>query len=72
MSQRARTERRLVSTPQAADYAGVCTKTLRRRISDGTLAGYRFGPRVLRVDLDELDAALRPIPTAGRSGGDAA
>lgn len=55
----------MASIPQAAEYAGVCTKTLRRRIADGSVPAYRFGPRVLRVDLDELDAAMRPIPTAG-------
>lgn len=61
--------KRLASIPAAADYAAVSTKTIRRRIATGDLTGYRFGPRVLRVDLNELDAALRPIPTAG---GDAA
>jgi len=59
-----RPSRRLATLPDAADYAACSTKTLRRRIADGTLTGYRFGPRALRVDLDELDAALRPIPTA--------
>lgn len=57
--------RRLAGIPQAAAYAAVSTKTIRRRIADGTLTGYRFGPRTLRVDLNELDDALRPIPTAG-------
>lgn len=69
----------MASTPEPRDYAGhsrrapiaeaarlvpCSTKTLRRRIADGTLTGYRFGPRLLMVDLDELEAALRPIPTA--------
>lgn len=58
--------RRLASIPTAAEYAAVCTKTIRRRISDGSLTGYRMGPRVIRVDLDELDALLRPIPTIDR------
>lgn len=61
--------RRLASIPEAAEYAAVCTKTIRRRISDGTLTGYRFGPRVIRVDVDELDALLRPIPSAGGDRG---
>ncbi len=61
----ARPSRRMASIPHAAEYAGVCTKTLRRRIADGSVPAYRFGPRVLRVDLDELDAAMRRIPTAG-------
>lgn len=48
-----------------AVHAGVSQKTIRRRIADGTLTGYRMGPRLIRVDLNELDALLRPIPTAG-------
>ncbi|AWG98707.1 helix-turn-helix transcriptional regulator [Rhodococcus ruber] len=60
-----KSQRRLVSVPQAAEYAGVCSKTIRRRISDGTITGYRFGPRLIRVDLDEIDAVLRPLATAG-------
>jgi excisionase family DNA binding protein len=56
--------RSLATLPEAADYAACSVKTLRRRIADGTLTGYRFGPRALRVDLNELDDALRPIPTA--------
>jgi excisionase family DNA binding protein len=60
-----RPSRRLVPLEQAGEYAACSVKTIRRRIADGTLTGYRFGPRALRVDLDELDAALRPIPTAG-------
>ncbi|MDV6291495.1 helix-turn-helix transcriptional regulator [Rhodococcus aetherivorans] len=60
-----KSQRRLVSVPQAAEYAGVCSKTIRRRISDGTISGYRFGPRLIRVDLDEIDAVLRPLATAG-------
>ncbi|MHD0278839.1 helix-turn-helix transcriptional regulator [Rhodococcus aetherivorans] len=60
-----KSQRRLVSVPAAAEYAGVCSKTIRRRISDGTITGYRFGPRLIRVDLDEIDAVLRPLATAG-------
>ena len=57
--------RRLGSIADAAEFAGVNPKTIRRRIADGTLNGYRMGPRLIRVDLNELDALLRPIPTAG-------
>jgi len=62
-------QRHLVSIHQAADYAGVSTKTLRRRIADGTIPAERLGPRLIRVRLADVDAALRPIPT---TGGDAA
>ena len=53
--------RRLDSMNNAADYAGVCTKTIRRWIADGRLTAYRVGPRLIRVDLDELDSMFRPI-----------
>jgi excisionase family DNA binding protein len=58
-------ERRYASIKEAAACARCSPLTIRRRISDGTLTGYRFGPRILRVDLNELDAALRAIPTVG-------
>jgi len=63
------THRRLASIPNAAEYLGVADKTIRRYIAAGRLTGYRAGPRLIRVDLDEVDAVLlRRIPTAG--GGD--
>ena len=59
------TQPKLVSLAVAADFIAVNPKTIRRRISDGTIKAYRFGPRVLRVDLDEITKKLRPIPTGG-------
>lgn len=66
----AKTQRqsRLVSIPVAAERLDVSTKTLRRYIADGRLTAYRLGPKLLRVDLDELDAMLRPLATANRGG----
>ena len=58
------------SLPDAASYAGVCTRTIRRRIADGSLPASRFGRRLLRVDVADLDKLFRPLPTAG--GSDAA
>lgn len=60
-------QRRLESLTNAAEQYGVTTKTLRRWISAGRITGYRFGPRMLRVDLDEIDALLRPLATGGAS-----
>ena len=53
------TESRLATINEAAAYLGVSPRTIRRRVHDGTITGYRFGPRAVRIDLDELDAALR-------------
>lgn len=41
----------------AAERLGVSVRTLRRRISDGTLRGYRVG-RLIRVDANELTVRL--------------
>lgn len=67
-----RTTRRLESINGAAEYAQVNYRTIRRYIAAGRLTGYRMGPRLIRVDLDELDALLRPIPTAGGTDAPAA
>ena len=61
----ARTARRLAPLNEAAEYAGVHPRTLRRRIADGSLTGYRMGPRIIRVDLNEVDTLLTPIPAVG-------
>jgi|tagenome__1003787_1003787.scaffolds.fasta_scaffold19767598_1 excisionase family DNA binding protein len=56
--------RRLVSISEAAKYVGVNPMTIRRMISAGSIPGFRFGPRLLKVDLSDVDAQLRPIPAA--------
>lgn len=56
--------RRLAKLPAAAEAHGVSVKTLRRRIADGSLNGYRLGNRIIVVDLDELDELFQPIPTS--------
>lgn len=65
MSAPTRTTRRLASISEAAEYAACNPRTIRRRIADGSLSGYRMGARLIRVDLNELDAFLRRIPAAG-------
>lgn len=56
--------RRLASISAAADYADISTRTLRRYIAEGRITGYRVGPRLVKVDLADLDRIVRPIPTA--------
>lgn len=57
--------RRLVGINQASQYADVHPITIRRWVAAGRVPAYRAGPRLLKIDLNELDAMLRPIPTAG-------
>jgi excisionase family DNA binding protein len=53
-----------VSLEEAADMLSLSTRTIRRRISDGTIPAYQCGRRPIRIRLDELEAALRRIPSA--------
>lgn len=56
--------RRLGTVAEGAAQARCHERTIRRHIAAGDLTGYRLGKRILRVDLDELDSLMRPIPTA--------
>ena len=56
-------ERRLASLERAAAYLDTSERAIRRSIAEGRITGYRFGPRLIRVDLDEIDTKLVPIPT---------
>ncbi len=53
---------RYVTLERAATYIDTTPRTIRRAIAEGRLTGYRFGKRMLRVDLNEVEAALRPVP----------
>lgn len=57
--------RRWVSLAEGAEHIGVSEKTLRRMISSSQIVGYRAGSRLIRLDLDELDALLVPISIGG-------
>jgi len=59
---------RFTTIPAGATYAGVSSDTIRRRIADGSLKAYRFGPRQIRIDLADLEAMFRPIPSARCAG----
>lgn len=53
--------RQYATMAQAAEYLGVTDRTIRQMIADGRLTGYRSGPRLVRVDLNEIDAAMQPF-----------
>ena len=60
-------ERRLpvyLSLEEAAEVMSLSVKTIRRRIADGTIPAYQCGLRPIRIRLDDLEAALRRIPSA--------
>lgn len=53
-----------VSLAEAADVASVSTRTIRRRISDGTIPAYHLGNGAIRLRLDDVLAAFKRIPSA--------
>ena len=56
--------RQFESLAQAAERTGLSTRTLRRRIAAGDLSAYRNGPRVIRLDPNDVDRLMIRIPTA--------
>lgn len=55
-----------VSLQQAAQLVGVSVDTLRRRIRAGKLPAYRFGERLIKIRVEDLDNLVRPIPLGNR------
>ena len=58
------------SVEQTAEHIGVSTLTVRRRIKAGEFRAYRVGKGLraaIRLDLNEVDAAMRPVPAASGS-----
>lgn len=54
----------LLTISEAAAFCGTHKNTIRRWISTGALRAYRLGPRLIRVDAADLQAAARQIPAA--------
>lgn len=56
---------------EAALYLKVSDKTIRAQIRSGKIPAHRLGPTLIRIDLDELDAALQlriaPTTRLGKS-----
>lgn len=50
--------RRYVSVADAAEYLGVTDRTIRQMVSDGRLAAYRNGRKLVRLDLNDIDARM--------------
>lgn len=54
---------RWASVAEAAIYAHMSQRTIRRWITQHRLTGHRMGPRRLQVDLNDLDALRTEVPT---------
>lgn len=56
-----------ITLERAAQITEQSVKTIRRRVSDGSLPAYKFGPRNIRIRLEDLEALARRMASA-RSG----
>lgn len=50
--------RRYAKIGEAAEYLHCTERTIRAMIADGRLRGYRSGTRMVRVDLNDVDAHM--------------
>lgn len=60
-SEDAALQRRWATMQQTADYMSVTVRTVREWIAQNRITGYRINARVIRVDLNEVDAAFEPF-----------
>ncbi|MBF6205933.1 helix-turn-helix domain-containing protein [Streptomyces gardneri] len=56
----------LISLRDAAELAGgVHPRTVRRWVDGGLLEGFQVGPRLIKVDRDQVLALVRPLNQSG-------
>lgn len=56
-----RPRRAYASIQEVAEYLSVDQRTIRQMISDGRLRAYRNGHKLIRLDLNEVDASMQPM-----------
>jgi excisionase family DNA binding protein len=61
---------RKISMAAAAEWLDVDHKTIRRLIGKGDIPAYRIGKRLVRIDIDELETAFKPIQAPEQLDGD--
>lgn len=57
-------EPRWATIDEVADYLRVSRDTVRRMIRRSEIPATRFGPKLIRIDLNLLDASGRPVGVA--------
>ena len=60
--------RHFIRQEDAAERWSVSIDTIRKLIAEGKVTGYRLNNRIIRVDVTEVDAAFRVIPTVRQAG----
>jgi excisionase family DNA binding protein len=55
---------KMVSIAATAEHYGVSQQTVRRWIASGKITAHRIEPRLIRIDLDEIEAKIiHTVPT---------
>lgn len=52
---------RTITLEEAAKACGVTILTMRRWITEGRLRAYRLGPRLIRVETEDINALFEPM-----------
>jgi excisionase family DNA binding protein len=55
-----RDDKRYAKMQEVAIYLGLSERTIRAMVADGRLTAYKLGERIVRLDLDEVDLAMKP------------
>lgn len=58
VNRRERRHPELIGLPEAADRCNVHYRTFRRWIAEGRIRAIRVGPKLLKVDIADLDAYI--------------
>lgn len=61
-----------LTIPQAAELLAVSSDTIRRMIARGELRAYRYGPRINRIDPEDLLKVREPVTSLADLRGGAA
>lgn len=60
-------DKRLVRLQRVAELYEVEHKVIRRAVSDGHVKGYKLpGSRLIYIDLNEFEAAIKTVPAVTR------
>jgi excisionase family DNA binding protein len=54
-------DKRFLSTKEAAEHIGVSVNTLRKYVAKGLVPAHKFGERLLKFDPAELDDAVKAL-----------
>lgn len=60
-NRRQRRHPELIGLQEAADLCGVSYRTIRRWVADGRINAVRVGPRLLKINAEDVLKLIRPV-----------